>query len=164
MKSKVILFLSAATLALSPIRAPAQQINGVGSASVVIVKTVPAEFTVKLPTVVELSDTKVGCEFSGKIGVKGNLALGEKLKVTPDKKVLLYDVSNRKTTDVPSSPKDQNYSHLPEQEARISQVKTTFAYDEISDTTYTNTTFHINTDKLQTGVWKGVVTFKVTVK
>ena len=164
MKKKIVLFLTAVMLALAPIRAPAQLITDSGSASVVVVKKVQTEFTVKLPTVVELVDTENGCEFSGRVGVKGNLALGEKLKITPEKKILLYDVSNRKATDVPASPKDQDYPHLPEQEAHISQVKTTFTYDEISNTTYTNTAFHINTDTLKTGVWKGIVTFKVTVK
>lgn len=124
--------------------------------------TVDAAFTVKLPSVITLTDTDGNWNYSGTVGVKGDIDSGKVIQVTPAEYITMYDVTNRTTSDIPSNTDDQSYEHKDAKNVTVEQNKQLWSTTEINADDYSDTDLALTAGKMQSGKWRG--TLPVNIK
>lgn len=82
-------------------------VDGKKTVSVPIEGTINTEFSVKVPSKINISQGENGYDYTGKISVKGAIGLGASVKVKADDSVTLYDVTNRTSQDIPANAEDR---------------------------------------------------------
>ena len=130
--------------------------------SIPVEYTVGATFTVKLPSAITLSNTDGSWDYSGTVGVKGDIDSGKSVKVKPSRSVTMYDVTNRPTEDVPSGAEDQAYDHKDAKNATVAQAKKQWAMTELSADTYSDTALTLSAGAMQSGKWKGLLNVDIS--
>lgn len=123
--------------------------------------TIEANFTVKLPSAISLTESNDSFKFDGKVGVKGDIDSGKVVNVTPAESVTLYDVTNRPTEDVPASAEDQAYAHKDAKVVSVTQDKTSWTYTDCNPNTYTETDLTLSVDSLTSGKWRGILNVSI---
>ena len=136
-------------------------VDGKKTISVPIEGTINPEFSVKIPSKINISQGENGYGYTGKISVKGAIGLGASVKVKADDSVTLYDVTNRTSQDIPANAEDQDYTHNTEKTAPVTQEKSVWEQTELDPNTYTDSGISFAVGNLQIGTWKGKIDFSV---
>ena len=130
-------------------------VDGKKTISVPIEGTINPEFSVKIPSKINISQGENGYGYTGKISVKGAIGLGASVKIKADDSVTLYDVTNRTSQDIPANAEDQDYTHNTEKTAPVTQEKSVWEQTELDPNTYTDSGISCAVGNLQIGTWKG---------
>lgn len=123
--------------------------------------TIEANFTVKLPSAIQLTESNDSFKFDGKVGVKGDFNAGRTVDVIPDDTVTLYDTTSRPTDDVPENVDDQAYAHKDAKVVSVTQDKTSWANTDCNPDTYTETDLTLSVDSLTSGKWRGILNVSI---
>ena len=123
--------------------------------------TIEANFTVKLPSAIQLTESNDSFKFDGKVGVKGDFSAGRTVDVIPDDTVTLYDTTSRPTDDVPENVDDQAYAHKDAKVVSVTQDKTSWAHTDCNPDTYTETDLTLSVDSLTSGKWRGILNVSI---
>lgn len=123
--------------------------------------TIEANFTVKLPSAIQLTKSDDSFKFDGKVGVKGDFDAGRTVDVIPDDTVTLYDTTSRPTDDVPENVDDQAYAHKDAKVVSVTQNKTSWAHTDCNPDTYTETDLTLSVDSLTSGKWRGILNVSI---
>lgn len=119
--------------------------------------TVDSAFTVKMPSIITLTNTDDSWNYSGAVGVKGDIESGTIVKVTPANSITMYDVTNRPTNDIPVNDDDQAYDHKNAKSVTVAQTKQQWGMTEINTEAYNDADLTLKAGAMQSGKWRGTL-------